>query len=126
MIDILGIALITFTAGFIGSLIGLGGGFIIVPLLIILLDLPMHKALSISLASVAATALSAFIVYSRKGLVDYKLGIGLESFTLIGAILGSFIALRLSEQVLKILFAFALFFISYRMLKGHTLSLIHI
>lgn len=112
----LGVFLITLVAGFMGSLIGAGGGFFIVPMLVLLLGVPIHEAVGISLSSVTATALSSFTVYAVKRLVDYKLGIILESFTVLGAVLGAVIALKLNEGALETAFGAILTYIAYRMI----------
>lgn len=116
MAAILGVFLVTLVAGLMGSLIGAGGGFFIVPMLVLLLEVPVREAIGISLASVTATALSSFIVYAAKRLVDYKLGMILESGTVLGAILGAYLALRLSEALLEIVFSIVLIYTAYRMI----------
>ncbi len=115
MIEIL-VLLIGLIAGLIGSMLGIGGGFLIVPLLVLALGIPMHLAASISLSSITMTSLSSTTVYARENMVDFKLGLLLEATTALGAILGSYIALTLDEKVLKILFGIVLSYAAYRMI----------
>lgn len=106
---------IGFLAGILGSMLGLGGGFLLVPLLTIIARIPVHEAIGISLASITATSISALTSYTKKDLINFKIGSMLETFTIIGAILGAFTAFYLSENVLKILLGILLLYVSYRM-----------
>jgi len=110
------IILIGFTAGLVGSMLGVGGGFLIVPLLCLLLYLPMHVAVGLSLSSIVATSIFSTITYSRKRMIDLRVGLTLEIITLMGAICGSHIALLLSDRVLKVIFGIALSYASIRMI----------
>ncbi len=110
------IILIGFTAGLVGSMLGVGGGFLIVPLLCLLLYLPMHVAIGLSLSSIVATSIFSTITYSRKRMIDLRIGLTLEIITLMGAICGSHIALLLSDKVLKAIFGIALSYASIRMI----------
>ena len=65
--------------GFFGSLLGLGGGIVVVPLLTLASGLPMHAAVGVSLLGVVATSLAASARYLRLGLVDVRLAVTLES-----------------------------------------------
>ena len=104
-------------AGIIGSMIGVGGGFIIVPMLVLILDFSMHEAVSTSLASICGISLSSFLIYARNGRVNYKLGVSLELFTFSGAIIGSLIASRLSCRFLEVLFSLTLIYVSFMMYR---------
>jgi uncharacterized protein len=78
-----------FIIGVLGTLIGAGGGFILVPVLIL-----THRSLSpeiitaISMALVACNAISGSVAYARSGRIDYKTGIVFALFTIPGSILG--------------------------------------
>jgi len=111
---------IGFLAGFIGSMLGVGGGFFIVPMIVYFLGVSMHLAVSVSLMCVIMTSLSATKVYSSKGLVDFKLGLLLEIFTSLGAITGSYIALGVEEYILKIVFGLVLSYAALRMILSRT------
>lgn len=76
-------------AGFIGSLTGLGGGIIIVPLLTLGLGVPMKYAVAASLISVIGTSSGAAAAYLKEGITNMKVGMFLQIATTIGAILGA-------------------------------------
>jgi len=109
--------LVTVASSFIGSMLGIGGGFLIVPALV-LLGLPIQEAAALSLIAIAATSTSSSIIYLPKGMVNLKAAIILELFTVGGAIIGPRIALALRGEILQVLFGFILLYVSYRMLRG--------
>ncbi len=101
---------IGFAAGVVGSMLGLGGGIIIVPALTILLDINVKSAIAASLISLVATSVMAVSVYARQGLVNYKLGMAFETMTIIGSFVGSWTAIYIDERWL--LYCFGLLLIS--------------
>jgi len=109
---------IGFLAGTTGSMLGIGGGFIIVPLLVLISGLEMHLAVATSLVSIVMTSIASASVYSNEGLIDFKLGLLLSIFTTIGAIIGAYLAIHISENALKVIFGVVLTYASLRMLKG--------
>lgn len=111
---------IALAAGSLGSMLGLGGGFFIIPALVLILGLPMHEAVSLSLASISGIAFSSFLTYARNNVIDFKLGISLELFTVLGVIVGSTLAIRLSSKFLEVLFSITLIYISFRMIRTPT------
>ncbi|WP_240986801.1 sulfite exporter TauE/SafE family protein [Acididesulfobacillus acetoxydans] len=92
-------------AGFIGSLLGLGGGIIIIPALTLLLNVPIHEAIGASIVSVIATSSGAAIAYVRDKITNIRIGMFLETATTLGAITGAFIAGLIEPKVLYIVFA---------------------
>jgi uncharacterized membrane protein YfcA len=70
----------------LGALLGVGGGVIIVPGLILVADLPFQNAVGASLVCVVATSVSGSVVYLRRRLVDLRVGVELQLFTVIGAV----------------------------------------
>ena len=111
------LTLIGFLAALMGSMLGLGGGFVLVPMLT-LLGTPMHEAVGTSLTAIVFNSAMATYTYSRRKLTRFKLGLTLELATVPGAILGSLIALSIDERTLKIVFAAFLVFVAYRMFVG--------
>jgi len=102
-------------AGFAGGLLGVGGGFIITPALILLLNMKPHIAVATSLFAVTMTSLSSTLYYAEKGLVDFHLGMMLESASMLGAILGAHLALALPGNVIEIAFGLVLGYASLKM-----------
>ncbi|EQB74277.1 MAG: hypothetical protein AMDU4_FER2C00018G0041 [Ferroplasma sp. Type II] len=76
-------------AGFIGSLTGLGGGTVLVPVLTLFYGIPFIFAAGASLISTIATSAGSASAYTKKKIANIKIGIGLEIATTTGAIVGS-------------------------------------
>ncbi len=104
-------------AGLIGSLVGLGGGVLIVPLLTVGFGLDIRLAIGASIVSVIATSSGAAAAYVRDHLTNIRVGMLLELATSIGAVTGAFVAAYLNAQVLFILFGAILFFSILPMIK---------
>src|SRR5207253_7685639 len=95
-------------AGVIGSLIGLGGGVLIVPLLTLAFGLPIYFAIGASIISVIATSSGAAAAYVRDHLTNLRVGMFLELATTTGALCGAFLAGLLAQNVLSIIFGIIL------------------
>ena len=91
--------------GILGSMLGLGGGVFLVPLLTLGLGVPIRVAIAASLISVMATAVASASVNLDRGLVNMRLGLLLEVATASGALLGGLVAAYLSQRQLFLLFA---------------------
>ena len=91
-------------AGFIGSVVGIGGGVLIVPVLTLLLKIPIHLAIGTSIISVLVTSLAASIRYFRKNVINIPLGLTLEIPTTIGGIIGSLTVAFLRNDILFLIF----------------------
>ena len=102
--------LISFGSGLIGSMLGLGGGAIIVPLLIFFLNVPIHIASGASIIAVVATSSVAAVAYVREEMTNMRLGMFLELATTIGAISGAFLTSIASESSLRIVFGISLIY----------------
>ena len=105
-------------AGFFGSLLGLGGGTLIVPLLTLVFDLPLLTAVGVSLVCVIVTSGASAGVFLERHVANLRLGMTLELFTAIGALVGGSIAFLLSDQLLSILFAVLLLYVAVTMARG--------
>ncbi len=97
-------------AGFIGSLTGLGGGVVIVPLLTVGFGVNMRYAIGASLVSVIATSSGAAAAYVREGFSNVRVGMTLEMATSAGAIAGAALAARVPTSALAILLGAVLLF----------------
>ena len=91
--------------GLLGSLLGIGGGVFLVPLLTLALGVPIRVAIAASLISVMATAVASASVNLDRGLVNIRLGLVLEVATAAGALFGGLIAGYLSPRQLYLIFA---------------------
>jgi len=115
--EIIGVFIVIFSSAVLGSMIGVGGGFLIVPLLTLGLGIPIHNAIALSLLSIIAVASSATVTYASSGYIDYKLGLILETTTVLGAFTGARICILLSPSILMITFGVLLIYVGYRMIK---------
>jgi uncharacterized protein len=107
-------------AGLFGSLLGLGGGVLIVPLLTLVFGLELREAVGVSLVSVIMTSSVAAGVYLERHTADLRLGMRLELFTAIGALIGGSIAFLIEERLLALLFAALLIYVALSMLRART------
>ncbi len=82
------IFLVAVGAGAFGSMLGLGGGIILVPALTLLFDVPIKQAVGASLVGVVATSCAGVQGYLRAGLVDWQVAVRLLIPTVLGAIAG--------------------------------------
>lgn len=97
-------------AGFLGSLTGLGGGVVIVPLLTLLFHVDIRYAIGAALVSVIATSSGAAAAYVREGYSNIRVGMFLEIATTIGAMAGAVLALHLHVSVIAIIFGVVLIY----------------
>ncbi len=104
-------------AGLFGSLLGLGGGILIVPLLTLAFGLPLITAVGVSLVCVIMTSGAAAGVYLERRVANLRLGMTLELFTAIGALVGGLVAFLLPERTLELLFAVLLVYVAISMLR---------
>lgn len=95
-------------AGLLGSLTGLGGGVVIIPLLTVVFKVDIHYAIGASLISVIATSSGAAAAYVREGITNIRLGMFLELATTAGAIAGAWLAAYMSTSVIAIIFGVVL------------------
>ncbi len=92
------------TAGLLGSLTGLGGGVVLIPLLTLVFKVNIQYAIGTSLISVIATSSGAAAAYVREGFTNIRLGMFLELATTLGAVGGAWLATQLSTSFIAILF----------------------
>ena len=104
-------------AGVFGSLLGLGGGILIVPLLTLGFGLPLITAVGISLICVSVTSGAAAGVYLERRVANLRLGMTLELFTACGALIGGLVALLLPERVLEGIFTALLVYVAMTMAR---------
>src|SRR5512135_3031554 len=105
-------------AGVFGSLLGLGGGILIVPLLNLGFGLPLREAVGASLMCVIMTSGASAAVYLERDVANLRLGMLLELFTAAGAVLGGAVAFLIDERWLAALFAILLAYVAWTMLRS--------
>lgn len=99
------VLLVSIAAGVLGSLLGLGGGIIVIPALTLLFGIDIRFAIGASIVSVIATSSGAAAAYVREGMTNLRVAMVLEVATVSGAITGAFLAGRLEVRWLYIIFA---------------------
>jgi uncharacterized protein len=107
--SVLMLVLLGASTGLVGSMLGLGGGVFLVPLLTLALGVPIRTAVAASLACVIATASASATVNLGRGLVNMRLGLALEVATSVGGLAGGITAALLSPEHLFVLFAATMF-----------------
>ena len=101
---------VALSSGFLGALLGLGGGVVMVPLLVFILNVPIHLAAGASIVAVVATSSVSASVYVRDEITNMRLGMFLEMATTLGAVTGASIMVGISESILRIIFALSLLY----------------
>lgn len=104
------ILVVTFFAGLLGALTGLGGGIIVIPLLTIVFKVDMHYAIGTSLVAVIATSSGAAAAYVKEGITNIRLGMFLEIATTIGAACGTILLIYVPIHALSVIFGLVLIF----------------
>ena len=90
--------------GFLSGALGVGGGIVLVPLLVLMLGLSQHSAHATSLAAIVPIAAVGAATFAAHGEVSYRVAGLLTLGTLVGAPLGARVMVRTSEAGLKIAF----------------------
>ncbi|MGB9204630.1 MAG: sulfite exporter TauE/SafE family protein [Terriglobales bacterium] len=107
------VAAVSFVAGLLGSLTGLGGGVVLVPLLTALFHVDIRYAIGASLVSVIATSSGAAASYVKEGFSNIRIGMFLEIATTFGALLGAFLATRIPTSALAIIFGVVMIYSAF-------------
>jgi uncharacterized protein len=117
MIDALLLVGCGIVAGAFGSLLGLGGGTLIVPILTLGFGFALIKAVGVSLICVIVTSGAAAGVYLERRVANLRLGMTLELFTATGAMVGGLVAFLVPERAIELLFAGLLAYVSLTMAR---------
>ena len=115
----------SFLAGLLGSLTGLGGGVIIVPLLTLVFHVDIRYAIGASLVSVIATSSGAAAAYLKEGYSNIRVGMFLEVATTLGALCGAFLATRIPTAAIAIVFAAVLMYSAWTSIRAEAPVPIH-
>src|SRR4051812_24290119 len=107
---------ISIVAGLLGSLLGLGGGIIVIPALTLLLHINIRYAIGASIVSVIATSSGAAAGYVRERLTNLRVAMFLELATTAGALAGAFLAGVVSGRWLFVVFGVVLAYSAIMML----------
>jgi uncharacterized protein len=108
---------VSYVAGLLGSLTGLGGGVVLVPALVLLFQVDIHYAMGASIISVIATSSGAAAAFVREGYTNLRIGMFLEVAAVIGAIVGALVAAVLHAAVIAVIFGIVLMLSAYLSLR---------
>jgi uncharacterized membrane protein YfcA len=100
----------SFAAGLLGSLTGLGGGVVLVPMLTLAFGVDLRYAIGSSLVSVIATSSGAASAYVKEGYSNIRVGMFLEIATTLGALAGAFLATRVPTKAIAVVFGLVLLY----------------
>jgi uncharacterized protein len=114
----LSLFLISMGAGVLGSLLGLGGGVIVVPVLTLLFKIDIRYAIGASIVSVIATSSGAAAAYVRERMTNMRVAMALEVATTAGALAGAYLAGVIATQWLFVIFGIMLAYSALAMFQG--------
>lgn len=106
-----------FLAGLVGSLTGLGGGVVIIPLLTLVLGVDIHYAIGASIISVIATSSGSAAAYVKEGITNIRIGMFLEIATTVSAIIGAVITVFIDPGYIAVIFGMILLFSAVMMIR---------
>lgn len=114
---LISLLLIGLLAGMLSGLVGVGGGIIMVPMLVMLLGFSQHQAQGTSLAVlvIPVTAVAVFNYY-KEGYINWKYAAVIAVFFVVGSYFGSKLAIGLDQKMLKKVFSIVLIIIAGKML----------
>jgi uncharacterized membrane protein YfcA len=111
------LVLIGLAAGFLGGMVGIGGGVLIVPALVLLLGLSQHQSQGISLAMmIFPVGILGVINYYKKGYVDFRYAGLLAVGFFVGSYIGSKFSLSLPQELVKKIFAVVMILLAIKLL----------
>jgi uncharacterized membrane protein YfcA len=106
-----------YLAGLVGSLTGLGGGVVVIPLLTLVFHVDIRYAIGAALLAAIANSSGAASAYVKEGITNIRLGMFLEIATTIGAVGGAVIAVYTPTNTIAILFGAILLFSAYMTIR---------
>ncbi len=113
---IVGFVILGLVAGAFAAMLGVGGGIIFVPALVVFFSFVQQDAQGTSLAVILPTAIVGTIVHHRHGRVVWRLAVPIGLGGIAGALAGSRLALTIDPDVLRRMFATLLVLIAVRLL----------
>ena len=113
--DVTSCILIGLTGGILSGLMGVGGGIVLIPLMVIFLKMTQHQAQGTSLAIITLSIVS-MLIYYKKGHVNLSIAALIGVGFIIGGLIGAHLAAIIPENILKKLFAVLMIVVAIRML----------
>ena len=105
------------TAGVLAGLLGVGGGILLVPFLVLAVGMTQHEAEATSLLVILPTALAASVALRRRDVGDLPVALAVGTIGAVGAVAGVLLALALDADVLRLVFAALLALVGARLIR---------
>ncbi|MGC8936979.1 MAG: sulfite exporter TauE/SafE family protein [Candidatus Methanomethylicaceae archaeon] len=108
-------------AGVLGAALGLGGGVLMILFFTLVINVPIHKAVALSLLAVIASSSMAGSVYVQDKMTNIRLAMVLETCTVPGAVLGAFLALSMPSRAVEAILGIVLLYaaiVSFRQIRS--------
>jgi uncharacterized membrane protein YfcA len=102
--------------GILSGMLGITGGIIKLPIMVLLCGVPMDIAVATSTVMVAVTALSGLFGHALNQAIDWRIGLVLAGVAVAGGLIGSRVSLNLDKKRLKRLFGVVVWLIALKML----------
>ncbi len=118
-VHLLAFASLGCAAGFLGAVLGIGGGVFLIPAMVLWLDVPVTQAVAAGLVTVVATSNAAASVNVERGVANMRLGMVLELATVAGALLGACLAHRVAPGLVIGLFAALIAVMAVKLWQGN-------
>jgi uncharacterized membrane protein YfcA len=118
----IGVMLAAMFAATFGSMLGLGGGVFLVPLLTLFFDIDPRIAVGASAVCVVTNSVVGSSVHIRSGFTNLRLSMLLQVTTAVGAIIGALIALRVDASAISLVLGLVLLYSAASMLRQRRLS----
>jgi uncharacterized membrane protein YfcA len=103
-------------AGVLAGLLGVGGGILLVPFLVLVVGMTQHEAEATSLLVILPTAVAASVALRRRHVGDLPTSLAVGLVGAVGAVAGVLLALTLDADVLRVVFAALLAFVGVRLI----------
>jgi len=121
VLQLVALVLIGLAAGFLSGLLGIGGGVLMVPAMVLILGFDQHVAQGTSLLVIIPAALTGSFAHYRRGRLGLRDAFTIAAGGVIGAIIGSVFALSIDDELLRRLFAGFLLIVAVRILLPKSL-----
>lgn len=105
------------SVGLMSAMFGVGGGVIMVPFIVLVLEQSQHVAEGTSLLVIIPTAIAGVIVHRRSGFVDFGTAMSLAATGVIGAVVGAKLALAMAPDSLKVAFGLFTILVGAKLLR---------
>lgn len=118
MIEVIGFVVLGLATGVLASTLGVGGGIIFVPSLVVFFGFEQHIAQGTSLAVILPTAIVGAYLHSKRGRVEWRAALLIAAGGVVGGLIGAWGALAIDPDLLRRLFAGLLVVVAIRLVSS--------